>query len=381
MRSLPSFLGFLARFAVLGLALAFVLLHLAPGLGGRLRGSQPPLATTSSPATGPVSYADAAARAAPAVVNIYANKAVVERPWRLVPDPVLQRFSGISIGPPRTRIEQSLGSGVIVSEDGYILTNQHVIRDADEIQAVLWDGRVTRASVIGSDRDTDLAVLKIEGSGLPALALDAERPLRVGDVVLAIGNPFGLGNTVTQGIISALGRNQLNVSVYEDFIQTDAAINTGNSGGALIDARGNLVGINTAQLSRYIANAEGIGFAIPVTTARQVLDQIVEHGVVVRGWLGAEYGDAPLLPGGLDPGQPRGVALGEVHAGGPAERAGLRPGDVLIRIDDREILDQADLRKREAALPPGRQVRILGLRAGLPFNADLVLAQRPARQG
>ncbi len=382
MRSLLPFLGFLARFAVLGLALAFVLVHLAPGLGERLRRGTPPQPpTSSSPTSGPVSYADAAARAAPAVVNIYANKAVVERPWRLVPDPVLQRFSGISLGPPRTRIEQSLGSGVIVSEDGYILTNQHVIRDADEIQAVLWDGRVTRASVIGSDRDTDLAVLKIEGSGLPALALDSERPLRVGDVVLAIGNPFGLGNTVTQGIISALGRNQLNVSVYEDFIQTDAAINTGNSGGALIDAQGNLVGINTAMLSRYIANAEGIGFAIPVTTARQVLDQIVEHGVVVRGWLGAEYGDAPLLPGGLEPGQPRGVALGEVYAGGPAERAGLRPGDVLIRIDESEILDQADLRKREAALPPGREVRILGLRAGVPFNTDLVLAQRPARQG
>lgn len=384
MRPVMRSLQFLAQFAVLGLAAAFVLVHLMPGAAERVRSWANGQPTSQSSGSAPpaghgvVSYADAAARAAPAVVNIYANKAVIERPWVFVPDPMLQRFSGITLGPPRTRIEQSLGSGVIVSEDGYVLTNHHVIRDADDIQAVLQDGRVTRARVIGSDSETDLAVLKIEGSALPALPLNQGAGLRVGDVVLAIGNPFGLGNTVTQGIVSALGRNQLNVSTYEDFIQTDAAINQGNSGGALISARGELIGINTAMLSRYIANAEGIGFAIPVTTARQVLDQIVEHGMVIRGWLGAEYGDAPLLPGGLEPGQPRGVALTAVHPGGPAERAGLRPGDVLLQVDGVDISDQGELRKREASMDPGRQVLVTGLRAGLPFSTEIMLAQRPA---
>jgi len=329
--------------------------------------------------TGPVSYADAVAKAGPAVVSLYTAKIVTERPVQVSPNPLLQRFSGLSMGQPRSRLERAQGSGVIVSSDGYILTNYHVIADAEEIMAVLWDGRPTRARIIGSDRDTDLAVLRIDGSKLPALKLNPEMPLRVGDVVLAIGNPFGLGHSVTQGIISGLDRNQLRLAAFEDLIQTDAAINRGNSGGALVNANGELVGINTAVLSRYVPDAEGIGFAIPISTAKQVLEQIIDHGVVIRGWLGAEYNDAPMLPGGLPPGTPRGVALMSIYRGGPADQAGLEPGDVLLSIDGNEISDQNDLRNREAALKPGTTIHLSGLRAGVPFNTDLTLAQRPTR--
>jgi S1-C subfamily serine protease len=317
------------------------------------------------------------ARAAPSVVSIYVSKVVTERLPVLLANPTLQRFSGITLGPPRQRLQRAQGSGVIVAADGYILTNYHVVEDANEIQIVLWDGRATAARVIGSDRDTDLAVLKIEGTNLPAMNLADDQGMRVGDVVLAIGNPFGLGQTVTQGIVSGLGRNQLNLTTYENFIQTDAAINEGNSGGALINARGDLIGINTFVVGRRTAVAEGIGFAIPLAIARAVFDQILDHGVVIRGWLGAEYGDAPVLPGGLPAGATRGVALTVVYPGGPAERAGLRSGDVLLELDGELIVDQLDLRDREAAWQPGNRVSVAGLRAGLPFSAEIELTQRP----
>ncbi len=379
---------FLAQSAILGLAIAFVAVVAAPNAVDTLRrgwhGAEASVETTPPPshpvsthAAGAVSYSEAVARAAPSVVNIYANKVVTERAVRLVPNPYLQRFSGISVGPPRQRLEQSLGSGVIVSGDGYVLTNHHVIAGADDIQAVLWDGRVTRASVVGSDRETDLAVLRIEGSSLPAMTLSEEIGLRVGDVAMAIGNPFGMGQTVTLGIISATGRNQLNLSTYEDFIQTDAAINTGNSGGALINAHGELVGINTAVFGRG-TGAEGIGFAIPVRTAAMVLDQIVQHGFVIRGWMGVEYIDAPAMTGDA---QRRGVAVAAVYPAGPADQAGLRPGDILLTLDGDDIVDQNDLRTREAALPPGSKSSVSGLRAGVPFNTDMVLAQRPLPRG
>jgi serine protease DegQ len=378
---------FLLQSIILGLAIAFVAVVTAPDLVERLRGSVHGDIPGAGPAINPAidqipagaraSYRDAVAQAAPSVVNIYANKVVTERSVRLVPNPYLQRFSGISVGPPRQRLEQSLGSGVIVSSDGYVLTNHHVIAGADDIQAVLWDGRVTRASVVGSDRDTDLAVLRIEGSNLPAMTLSEEVPLSVGDVALAIGNPFGMGQTVTLGIISATGRNQLNLSTYEDFIQTDAAINTGNSGGALINAYGELIGINTAVFGRG-TGAEGIGFAIPVRTAAMVLDQIDRHGFVVRGWLGLEYVDAPALAGANGR---RGVAVAAVYPSSPADQAGLRPGDILLSLDGTEIMDQNDLRTREAALVPGSKSQVSGLRAGVPFSTDMVLAQRPLPRG
>jgi serine peptidase DegS len=383
MKSPRSALSELLRFAVLGLALAFLVLLLRPQWVAELRaglGLQPATGLADVPAApaAPRSYAAAVRRSAPSVVSIYTARVITEQPFRLVPNATLQRYSGIAIGQPRQRIERALGSGVIVSSDGYVLTNHHVIAVADEIQVALWNGQVTQARLVGSDRETDLAVLRIEGSNLPALSLQRARPVDVGDVVLAIGNPFGLGQTVTQGIVSGLGRDQLNLSAYEDFIQTDAAINEGNSGGALVDADGDLIGINTFVLGR-LAGAEGIGFAIPLDTARAVLQQIVEHGAVVRGWLGAEYGDAPVLPGALAPGAARGVALSTVYSGGPADNAGLRSGDVILALDDLEVTDQTELRAREASLDPGTRVRVAGLRAGVPFEADLTLSQRPQR--
>jgi serine protease DegQ len=375
-------LAFLLQCAIVGLAAAFVLTQLVPGLGPGVRataGLAPPTALAA--AAGPASYADAVARAAPSVVSVYINRIVTERPL-LATNPVTQRFTGITLGPARQRLARAQGSGVIVSDDGYILTNHHVVARADEILIALQDGRVTSARIVGSDAETDLAVLKIDGANLPAMPLENGAELRVGDVVLAIGNPFGLGQTVTQGIVSGLGRDLANLSdaVYQDFIQTDAAINIGNSGGALVDASGELIGINTARYTTVVG-AEGIGFAIPLSTARDVFRQIVEHGVVIRGWLGAEYGDAPVLPGALAPGTPRGVALTGVYSGGPADQAGLQAGDVLLQFDGQDIMDQSDLRDREAALAPGSTVRVAGLRAGVPFDTEMTLTQRPVRSG
>jgi serine protease DegQ len=378
-------LAFLFRSAVAGLALAFVLVWLLPEVGPALRarfGLQRGAAAASvaHSAAGPLSYAEAVERAAPSVVSVYVSKVVTERPI-LVPNPTLQRFTGITLGPLRQRLQRAQGSGVIVDADGYILTNHHVIAGADEVQTVLTDGRVTRARIVGTDSDTDIAVLKIDGTNLPALSLEEGEPLNVGDVVLAIGNPLGyqgLGQSVTQGIISGLSRDNLRLSTFQDFIQTDAAINSGSSGGALVDARGRLIGINTAVVDRR--TAEGIGFAIPISTAKEVFDQILDHGVVIRGWLGAEYGDAPVLPGELPAAAARGVALTQVYAGGPADQAGLQAGDVLLQFDGRDIVDQVDLRNREAALEPGSKVSVAGLRAGVPFQTEMVLTQRTPRR-
>ncbi|PKM08396.1 MAG: peptidase S1 [Gammaproteobacteria bacterium HGW-Gammaproteobacteria-4] len=365
---------FVALAALSGVALALALAAFAPDrvlalrqAAGLTRGT----AGTQSPARG--GYADAVARAAPAVVNIYADRVIVEPPRRLIPDIGEQGLTGL-VGQPRQRLERSLGSGVIVSRDGYVLTNHHVIVGAGAIQIVLWDGRVTRATVVGSDQDTDLAVLKLDGENLPALALDPDAPLRVGDVVLAIGNPFGLGQAVSQGIVSALGRSQLHIATFEDFIQTDAAINRGNSGGALVDTSGRLVGINTAVFTQRVPDANGIGFAIPTATARNVLEQIVREGSVVRGWLGMEYmqGFSPL---GIDQ---RGVVIVGVHPGSPADRAGLRPGDVLLTLNGEAVFDPIALGQQEAAMTPGSSVRLQGERAGVPFTLDITLARRPA---
>jgi serine protease DegQ len=382
MKHAAGTLLFIARFAVLGLAMAFVVGLFWPGSGERLRErfglTAPPAqhASQGHVGNGPVSYADAVAAAAPSVVNIYANKIVTEQAVRMYDNPVLQQLFG---GQPTTfqHREQTLGSGVIVSAQGqgYVLTNNHVIAHAADIQVLLYDGRIAKASLVGADEESDLAVLKIEASNLPVIHI-AEQELRPGDVVLAIGNPLGLNQTVTMGIVSAIGR-QLNGSSAEDFIQTDAAINLGNSGGALVNAEGELVGINTLLIGKA-AGAEGIGFAIPVTTAKKVLDQIIATGHVVRGWLGADYAFVPVAANSGLPAAARGAQVTAVYPGSPAAQAGIRPRDILLRIGTDDILDPADLRRREAALKPGSKVEVSGLRNGSPFHVEVTLAQRPA---
>ncbi len=387
-RALHTTLAFIVRCIIVGLAAAFVLNALAPRWVERLRGTAPQQARPSphasaddNTAQAPQSYATAVARASPAVVNIYANRITAARSAYRVFDPLSQRLLGYVAGPVIPRRDQSLGSGVIFGADGYVLTNNHVINGADDIQVVLDDGRVRRAQVVGSDVETDLAVLHIDARNLPTIA-PRDRAAEVGDVVLAIGNPAGVGKTVTMGIVSATGR-QLKMSAYEDFIQTDAAINAGNSGGALVDSTGELVGINTAVYATPITSEsgrapqmpEGIGFAIPVATAKAVLDQIIQHGHVIRGWIGADYTDVPQSPGDA---RQAGVLLVRIVADSPAAQAGLQAGDILLKFDATPINDQIDLRNREAATAPGTKVHLEGLRATQPLAVDLVLAQRPA---
>ena len=375
---------FILQFVVAGLALAFVIGLVWPHVGAALRGGLHGQATPSTsaiasrstaapaPLSGPISYAPAVAKATPAVVNIDADKTITER-LPLFPDPMLNGLLG-SNGSPLKRREQSLGSGVIFTTDGYILTNNHVIAGANDIKVMLHDGRVANARVVGTDPDTDLAVLKIDVGPLPTIQVDT-RPPHVGDVVLAIGNPFGIGQTVTMGIISALGR-QLVLSPYEDFIQTDAAINSGNSGGALVNAEGQLVGINTAMLE-HDTGAQGIGFAIPVDTAKHVREQILEHGHVPRGWLGVDATNVVVAADSGLPAAARGAAIIDTYPGGPAARAGLRPGDIILQLDGKPVIDATDLRTREADLAPGSKVKVSGLRAGEPFSAEVTLVQRP----
>ena len=384
MKHAAGIVAFVARFVILGLAIAFVISLFWPGVGDRLRArfglqhdTTPAAVTSAPPSAAPASYADAVAKAAPSVVNIYANKIVTEQAVRMFTDPLMQQlFGGTPIGTVKRR-EQNLGSGVIVSADGYVLTNNHVIANADDIQVLLYDGRVAKAKLIGADEETDLAVLKISDAvNLPVIQMADPKQLRVGDVVLAIGNPLNLNQTVTMGIISAIGR-QLNNSSPEDFIQTDAAINLGNSGGALVNSNGDLVGINTLLIGKA-ANAEGIGFAIPVDTATNVLRQLIATGHVTRGWLGANYGFVPVAAdSGLPAAAARGAQITDVTPGTPAALAGLQPRDILLRLGDDDIRDPADLSRREAALKPGSKVEVSGLRNGTPFHAEVTLAQRP----
>lgn len=366
MRKAADILLFLSRAVIVGLAIAFLVVYFLPSLAER--GQPAPPEPEPAPPAAPESYADAVNRAAPAVVSIYTRALL---PQSADPDPA--RRSGQRY---LYRMQHDMGSGVIVSTDGYILTNHHVINLVQNIRVALWDGRIVPARVVGSDPESDVAVLKVSLDGLPVAPIDQSGEVRVGDVVLAIGNSLGLSHTVTMGIVSATGRNNLRSLIYEDFIQTDAAINAGNSGGALINARGDLIGISTRNLGAN-TGAQNIGFAIPITLARHVMDQIVEYGSVRRGWLGASFVDLrpSLLPDGSLARQ--GIAVGWVAEQGPAWNAGIRQGDVIVRLDGRAVDDAGEFLLDIAQREPGTQVELEVARRTETFQTYATLIQQP----
>ncbi|MDZ4731475.1 MAG: trypsin-like peptidase domain-containing protein [Xanthomonadales bacterium] len=372
MKKVSQIVVFLFKTLVAGLAMAFVVLYFWPQfVHPEDTGSSTIPATeakgTALP-TGPFSYADAVDLAAPAVVSIYTTS--------LDPQPVDAETQERLGNRMLYRMRRDMGSGVLVSEDGYILTNHHVISGAQNIQIGLWDGRIASAQVVGSDPQTDLAVLKTNQNGLPIIPFKDEVPVRVGDVVLAIGNALGLSHTVTMGIVSATERNTLDSFAFEGFIQTDAAINAGNSGGALINARGDLIGINTRHLGGS-TGAQNIGFAIPMATAREVMKQIIDYGSVRRGWLGAWVGN--LSPDNLADANPQltGLAVRKVFRDGPAWQAGIRQGDEIIRLNGDTKLEALPFELKIAGLLPGTRVELEVNRNGQRFETYATLIQQP----
>jgi S1-C subfamily serine protease len=401
-------LGFLVRAVVVGLAVAFLVVWWNPTLLGAHTGlatiatpgvAAPGLATSAHmsvvappPATTPAaaavsaaptvvptvvmqSFADAVARAAPAVVNIYTARVVRERSQ---PAP-MEQLLGDFWPSYRRRVERSLGSGVIIDAKGIVVTNQHVIAGADSIRVQLADARIAEATVVGQDPDTDIAILDLHIGEAPVMPMGRSDTLRAGDIVLAIGNPYGLSQTVTQGIVSFTGRGQLGLATFENFIQTDAAINLGNSGGALIDAHGDLVGINTAVLNRQYGGPEGIGFAIPVNLVRGVMEQILKNGHVVRGWLGfvpQDLTDEQSAQVGTAGG---GVNVVNILLKSPAYESGMRPGDLVTGLDGEEVHSAQDLVARVSALKPGAQVELEGRHARQGYKIRLTVLERPTR--
>jgi serine protease DegQ len=325
------------------------------------------------------SFAPAAKKVIPTVVNVFTQQKVLDPAHPALQDPVFRYFFGDRLD-PRPRQASNLGSGVIVSSNGYILTNQHVVEAADEIQVALADGRTLPAHVVGADPETDLAVLKIDANNLPAITFAQAESLKVGDWVLAVGNPFGVGQTVTAGIVSALGRTHLGINTFENFIQTDAAINPGNSGGALVDAAGNLVGVNSAIYSRT-GGSQGIGFAIPVSIARQVMEQIIKSGSVTRGWVGIEVQDlTPELAESFNLKNAEGALIAGVLKGGPADSGGVRPGDILLTVNDKTVVDSASLLNLIADLKPGVYAQLRVARKQQLLDLKIQVGRRPMQR-
>jgi serine protease DegQ len=378
-----------AQAATIAVAVLFVVSTFRPEWLPSRAGAQLPLVqapTQRAETTGPLptavrvgSYHEAVQRAAPSVVNIFTSKEIRTQRHPLLNDPIFRRFFGEQL-PDEAQRASSLGSGVIVSTNGYVLTNHHVVEAADEIEVALADGKKLLAKVVGNDPETDLAVLRISAENLPAITFGSSDALKVGDVVLAIGNPFAVGQTVTGGIVSALGRTGLGINTFENFIQTDAAINPGNSGGALIDAGGNLVGINTAIFSRS-GGSMGIGFAIPVSTAKMVLEQIVKNGSVTRGWIGVELRElTPADAEAFKLGAARGALIAVVLRDGPADKAGVRPGDVVTEIQGKPVVDPTAMLNLVAALPPGAPAKVKVRRQGKEIETTISVGRRPKPQ-
>ena len=371
-----------AQAVTVSLAVLFVVATLRPSLlpsAGRngvvtiQEAGRPATATASAVH----SFRDASSKSMASVVNIFTSKAVKAPRHPLLNDPFFRRFFGDQLE-EETQRSSSLGSGVIVGAEGFILTNHHVIEAADEIEVAIADGRKLRAKLVGTDPDTDLAVLRVEGEKLPAITFGRSDALQVGDVVLAIGNPFGVGQTVTLGIVSALGRSHLGINTFENFIQTDAAINPGNSGGALVDASGNLVGINRAIYSRS-GGSMGIGFAIPVSIARQIMDQIIAHGSVTRGWIGVEVQElTPELAESFRLDTTEGTLIAGVLRGGPADRAGVKPGDILVAVENKAVKDSSSMLNVVAALQPDKLARLTLIRGGKSIQLTVTIGTRPA---
>jgi serine protease DegQ len=339
----------------------------------------PPPTAEGIPKAG--SFSAAAQKAMPSVVNVFTSKEIKVSSHPLMEDPVFRRFFGDRFE-SQSRRASSLGSGVIVSPEGYILTNHHVIEAADEIKIALSDGREAKARVIGSDPETDLAVIKVDMQALPTMTFGQSDNAQVGDIVLAIGNPFGVGQTVTMGIISALGRTHLGINTFENFIQTDAAINPGNSGGALVDVFGNLIGINTAIVSRT-GGSLGIGFAITTSVAKQIMEQIIQSGGVVRGWIGVEVQDlTPELAESFKRPNTNGALIAGVLKGGPADQAGVKPGDIIVAVEGKPVIDSSGMLNLIAALEPGKTATITVIRnqAEKPIKINVGKRPKPAPQ-
>ncbi len=381
-----------AQAVTVSLAVLFVVLTLKPEWLNRSAltpvAVQPAVTTVTAPPIsvankGAASYADAAQHALPSVVQIFTSKETRVQRNPLLNDPVFRHFFGDQLDGEqsgRTQRQLGLGSGVIVSEEGYILTNNHVIEAADEIEIATNDGKKYLATVIGTDPESDLAVLRAQGKQkLPVMTFAREDSVRVGDVVLAIGNPFGVGQTVTMGIVSATGRNHLGINTFENFIQTDAAINPGNSGGALVDVNGNLVGINTAIYSRTPGGASlGIGYAIPTSIARNIMEQIIKTGSVTRGWIGVEVQEmTPEQAETFGLNETQGALIAGVIRHSPAEAAGIKPGDILLSINNKPQQDATAMRETIAGLQPGQHVQMRVQRQRKQLDLELEVGKRP----